>query len=518
MATESIITMTKKIFGFWHLWLTNHFQEVIIEQLQCLMDSGLYDASENIYVGLLGDNQSFRVANKLFESYPKIIISEYSTDSNLYEFQTLNILKQHVHTNKENYYVYYIHGKGLSFAKGMNDAGFNGGNLWRQWMNEYTINRWRDNVKMLDFGYEVCGTQIRPKREWRMHFSGNYFFAKSEYVRILKPVFALNIRDRFESEFWICSENPIAATLSQEFVDYYNHPHYYVISDTIKAEKSNVFELSAEPTPKGRTIVHTLCWAIYDDIEKAVDSLYVLNDKNDFTHILCDLSFPLESASEVPENIEEQIKINSVKLKFLAEKHGSRYVKMQNLGVSGNWNTISQQEKITEGDVLICCDPDEMVNPRCYGWVKTISEVLNSGEGYGVASLMMEEQFNELTGQNSQERFIGEEGEPQIRVIDIKGNLMMPQIGISGKLIKLMGGVPHPADWKIYGYLEAALLDSMAKWEMKWCMLPDFIVAHPEHDSTHLLRQWKNSLIFGEHKGKAQIHFEEWLKKKQMAK
>ena len=57
--------------------------------------------------------------------------------------------------------------------------------------------------------------------EWPLHYSGNFFWFYSGYVKTLPEIVTLDIKDRNNAEFWICSgKNPEAATLCQKFVDY----------------------------------------------------------------------------------------------------------------------------------------------------------------------------------------------------------------------------------------------------------------------------------------------------------
>lgn len=497
---ENMIT---PIFGYWHILLVNHYYDIVSEQLQVMLDSELYSRCENIYVGMLGDNEGMKKIIELFSPYPKIIVSEYSTNKENFEFQTLQILKEHADKSKENYYLFYIHTKSVSFSEESNPVAFHGGKHWRKHMDEWTLSKWEQNVAALDSGYETCGTQLRPRREWREHYSGNYFWARSEYVKLLKPVYSLNIKDRYESEFYICSAFPVAATLDQTFIDYYSPDQSLFlkprsIGATVRVKKQ-------------RTVVHTLAWNTVDEVERATKSLYKLNNKNDFEHIIVSLNFPLRKSDEVPDDIEEAKEDNRILLKALAQAYGSRYVEMENKGVSQNWSTIYNEEGLGEGDVLICCDPDEKVHPKAVGWVKAMADVIRSDQKYGVVSLIMQEQFKELNKNNSEEKNVGGQD-----IIEVHGALMWGQIGVDCGLLKKIGGVPYPNGTPIYGGLEFALLEKMDKYNYKWCFLKDKIFKHPDWNFNDLTRQWKHHIL--DEKNGKQIHFEDYLRLKQQGK
>jgi len=523
----------KKIIGYSHNYLINHWEEIVCEQLEKINKSGLYDAVDAIYCGVIGNNENFQNFLSLIKPYPKISVEEYSTTPELYEFQTLDLLKTHANNSVEDYYLFYYHLKGISYPiDHENKKAYGGGKFWRQHMEKWTLEKWRENVAMLDLGYETCGTQMRV-RDWPRHYSGNFFYARSEYVKLLPPVQMLDLSDRMQGEFFILSGEPIAATLSQEYVDYYTpknpndkldvfKPHNGFNKPTIRPTPKH--QLPITPTEskrterkkqkkekKGRTVVHTLCWNTVNDIQVAVRRLYQLNDRNDFEHIICDIGYPLIKHDEIPDNIQKAKQRNSEALKALAKSYGSRYVQMPNIGVSQNWTTVFAEEKIGVDDVLIGCEPDEMVHPKSTNWVSAMSDVLRSDEKYGVVSLVMAEQLPTLNANNSEARVV--EGH---NVIDVRGGAMWAAIGISGKLLNEIGGVPYPSQYPIYGSLESALITKMDELGYKWCFLKDKLVKHPEWDFKHILRQWKHYILDANNGD--QIHFEQWLELKKEGK
>jgi hypothetical protein len=522
----------KKIIGYIHNYLINHWSDIVQEQIKKLVDSGLYEASEAIYCGVIGTNDNFQKFMQLIKKYPKIQVAEYSTTPELYEFQTLDVLKTHADQSTEDYYLYYIHGKGVSYGiDHENKKAYSGGTYWRRHMEKWTIEKWKENVAMLDMGYETCGTQMRV-RDWPRHYSGSFLWARSEYIKILHPIQQLDLTDRIQSEFYILSATPIAATLSQEYVDYYTpenptdkleifKPHPHNTAPTLRKPSANQPVLkprslgaSNDGTKKeksGRVVVHTLAWNVTSEVERATRSLYELNDRNTFEHIICDLNFPLIKPDEIPMDVPKAIKANSKELQAIAKQYGSKYVQMKNVGISQNWSTIFLEEGLGDGDVIIGCDPDEVIHPTARNWVGSIADVLRSDEKYGVASLVMQEQIPTLNETNSIERNI--EGHD---IIEVHGGAMWGIIGCSGSLLKKIGGVPYPTQHEIYGGLESALIAKMDEFGYKWCFMKDKLFTHPEWDFTHLLRCWKHHAL--DSKNGKQIHFEHYLRLKQLGK
>lgn len=489
--------MEKKIYGYYHIWLVHHWQEIVTEQIDTLVKSGLYDACENIYCGVLGENAEVKKLFKILDEYPKFIVSEISTNPELYEFQTIQIWKEHADKSTEDYYLFYFHVKGVSYPLEKNELAYHGGRYWRRFMDYWTLTQWRENVSELNKGYETCGTQMRV-RDWPRHYSGSYFWARSEYVKVLRQVAELDLTNRMSAEFHILSGHPIAATLSQEFVDYY----------TPKQEGLDYSSIAIKPSKNGRNVVHTLSWNVPSETAEAVKQLYELNDRSDFQHVICDLGFPLRYPDQIPENIEETKKENSAILQDIARKYGSGLIKMKNVGVSQNWSQVAKAMKIDDGDVLVCCDPDERVDKAAVGWVRAMGEVMRKDDKYGAVCLVMEEQIPNLNPANIERKFVGSH-----RVIDVRGDAMWATASISGKFIKQMGGVPYPVKHPIYGGLETATRMAMDKLGYKWCFLEDYKVVHPDWDFSHYLRQWKHFCL---EEGNEKVGFEEFLTRKKV--
>jgi len=188
--------------------------EIITEQLKLIMESGLYDQVEFIFIGCVGEDVS-RVEN-LFRGHKKIKILSYSKDIMEYEFLTLRILREKSKTEKP-FYGFYLHTKGVSYP------GNEGGTYWRDYMNHYLITKWKDNVQKLDEGFETCGVKYLDYKTsgFPPHYSGNFFWFKSDYAKHLAQIDKLNKKDRYSAEMWLCSNNPSAACLCDIFVDYH---------------------------------------------------------------------------------------------------------------------------------------------------------------------------------------------------------------------------------------------------------------------------------------------------------
>lgn len=212
-----------KLLAFYHVLLVNHWVEIVLEQMKYMVDSGLYDAVDKIYVGCLGRNYEYDKLKSLMSDFPKAEIVYHDQNVKQFEFATLRILKDNVDT-KDNFYGLYFHTKGVTWSKNKLAWAYFGGGHWRQYMGYYNIMKWKDCIAKLDEGFDTCGVKLIAANEppaYRLHYSGSFFWFKSEYAKQLPKINSLNLNDRFQAEFYICSANAKAATLCQDFIDYH---------------------------------------------------------------------------------------------------------------------------------------------------------------------------------------------------------------------------------------------------------------------------------------------------------
>lgn len=203
----------RKIFGYWHIAMMGDWVKVVKEQLRLMKSSGLIDATECIYAGVVGDYNHLMKLSDIFQKsgYTKIIIA-YVGPVDRYEFPTLDILKGRADQIKPHF-GWYIHTKGVSDPRGKH---------WRDFLNHFNIEKWKECQHKLRQGFDLCGVKLIQPGAHPMHYSGNFWHFDSDYVKSLKPIDSLDQTNRFNAEMWICSNRPNAATLNQTMIDHYN--------------------------------------------------------------------------------------------------------------------------------------------------------------------------------------------------------------------------------------------------------------------------------------------------------
>jgi len=195
----------RKIFGFIHTATFGNWREILDEQLFKIKQSGLYDQTQRITIGKLGDQD-------LSLNDPKIQIVS-NPDVAVAEGFTLSMLQRMCREKPESF-VWYIHTKGISRSPEEQGPVKH----WRRAMEHFLIYRHEDCITALE-NHDIAGLFWWPytyKEHIGPHFSGNFWWATSYYINTLDEVmswaennFPLQPEKRSRYEFWIGS-NPAA--------------------------------------------------------------------------------------------------------------------------------------------------------------------------------------------------------------------------------------------------------------------------------------------------------------------
>jgi len=229
-----------KLAIFYHVAQLNDWRWKLLyqNQIHSIVFSGLYDSLNYFYVGINGDEPLPETLPKIIYGYNKNKISEADTLKTLHNFCQ----------NNDGYKILYIHTKGVSWQ---NDPKEYNVHRWRQYLEYFTIWKWRQNINLLD-KYDCVGTEYWPvaylngEKMNFGHFSGNFWWATSSYIKSLDVDFLYNPIDediagqRWKSEFWIGTGNPKLynyTNVVKEISDLYYH-RFYVPTEYINVEKN----------------------------------------------------------------------------------------------------------------------------------------------------------------------------------------------------------------------------------------------------------------------------------------
>ena len=233
------------IYGFIHTYTVNNWKDILEEQLAKILNSGLYEKVDKIYIGAVGKLGSLYGYGILS---PKVEILYELDKPELEQSITLSFLRMFA-KGRRNAKMFYIHSKGVSHidSKPQTD--------WRKLMEYYTITRHEACLHELKRA-DVVGTNWHLGEGWMgatskqcggvqvtPHFSGNFWWANSEYLERLPSLFPLV--NKYQCEFWIGKNNPCVAELWNSGIHHHRktypkenyegkkHVEYYRGADTI---------------------------------------------------------------------------------------------------------------------------------------------------------------------------------------------------------------------------------------------------------------------------------------------
>lgn len=189
-----------------HVCCINNWKEIFGKLLSDIRASGLYDKVTKIRCSLLYTVEDFTIFID-----PKIEIIYKSTILSLYETPTINILYEDA--LKENFNVLYLHTKGVKH-NGMNPHVTD----WVNYMSYFNIYKHELCLEMLKANDAVgVNLHITPA-----HFSGNFWWSKSEHLRKLSPC----IYDKYISpELWVACVKGNYKELWNSGVNHYYFPY-----------------------------------------------------------------------------------------------------------------------------------------------------------------------------------------------------------------------------------------------------------------------------------------------------
>lgn len=190
--------MSKKIKIVYFAYLKpQEWEEIILEQLWSLRNSGLYDISDSIYISLCcNDIDLKRIKQHIWAKFKKIqIINRF--ENNTYEYPGLKAVWD-ISQEDDDSIVLYFHSKGMTSEKKVG-----GVKELRQFLTKNTILNYPtyitefNNHKNLDVG---CIFPSEYGFSWY-----NFFWVNSSYVRNYLPEPEIN-KNRYYWERYIGSE------------------------------------------------------------------------------------------------------------------------------------------------------------------------------------------------------------------------------------------------------------------------------------------------------------------------
>jgi hypothetical protein len=125
----------------------------------------------------------------------KIKVINYSNDPLLYEMPTINLIHSFCQYNP-NCKILYLHTKGIlhKHSKCVND--------WKDMMLHFLVDKTTECLELLE-SYDTVGCNYTAIPTVPKHYSGNFWWANSNYIKLLKKIPDGSVRHA--AEWWLLS-------------------------------------------------------------------------------------------------------------------------------------------------------------------------------------------------------------------------------------------------------------------------------------------------------------------------
>jgi hypothetical protein len=169
--------------------------DILIDIVSNLVNSGLIQHLEKIFIVNIGES----LEENMF-SQEKIVIINYSDNRYLFEMPTINLIRTFCENN-DNCEILYLHTKGIfHYNTPINQCIAD----WKNMMMYFLVDKYTNCFDLLQ-NYDAigCNYSLEPFK----HFSGNFWWANSNYIK--KLFFLPENCDRHEAEYWILSHDSV---------------------------------------------------------------------------------------------------------------------------------------------------------------------------------------------------------------------------------------------------------------------------------------------------------------------
>lgn len=228
----------------YHTFLVNDWRDVIIKQLLRLKESGLYDTCDVIWVTVNLNGNSEEDFNDLVKDYSKIQ-KEFHINNSA-EFPGIKKVRE-LCTQHPDLKILYFHTKGVNNKfkrhnqKEISEEKINNIQSWKECLEYFLIDKWKDCVEKLD---EYDNVGVTCNNGW---FWGNFWWSQPKHILKTREVghwsrwsYEAWMNDYVEGpirnfEFYKFIYNPYVTNINEEW---YKNPEKFKNSKIIlhKAE------------------------------------------------------------------------------------------------------------------------------------------------------------------------------------------------------------------------------------------------------------------------------------------
>lgn len=207
-----------KIAIFMHVARMGNWEILHEKMCQSIIKSGLMDNLNKFYVTVVGKGKPLQFPYPLGN---KVEILSDEEELQRFEFPIIEEITRFAqHPYNKDFLILKCHNSGSSHGK-EGTLEYDDSNKYPDWLwfeMHTKINRWKEHVSELEKGADTTGTEYQKKP--CLHWSGNWWWAKTEYINKLLPLEEVQKftpggigsgaepkKRRHAAEFWIGSSN-----------------------------------------------------------------------------------------------------------------------------------------------------------------------------------------------------------------------------------------------------------------------------------------------------------------------
>lgn len=207
----------------YHIYCVNNYIELVKQQLDRLVKSGLYEWCDKLEVTCINTENDFEEIKELLKYLPKATLSTFV--ENNYEYE--GIKKVWEYSQQYDGKVFYFHTKGVSNnyinleTKEKSEWKIKGIKWWKEIMEYFLIDKFKDCIEKLE-SYDQCGVTSVNRWWW-----GNFWWSNLDWIRVNGEP---KQGSRWMFEDWL---NYQRTPSHYEFYHFEFNPYYTVLPDDI---------------------------------------------------------------------------------------------------------------------------------------------------------------------------------------------------------------------------------------------------------------------------------------------
>ncbi len=204
---------------YFHCYCFGSYASVLYNKYKKINNSELLKNIDNFYVIVSNAQDRHKDFLQEFSTLSnKIKIINLSNPVFNDESDTLNFILKQSNDSSTNRRILYLHTKGVTHSHPIVKKNVD---AWVEYLDLYNIHKWKECVDALQT-HDVAGglyESSNPK-----HFSGNFWWANTDYIKTLPEITEKNYKLFNRGEFWILSNtNKIYPVSENSTVDRYQN-------------------------------------------------------------------------------------------------------------------------------------------------------------------------------------------------------------------------------------------------------------------------------------------------------